>query len=129
MWARTQSSVALSSMEAEYRGMVVGAQEGLLVRNLGEELGYPLQVTLETDSTSAQSAAQRRGVLHVKHMSLRMLFLEELVEQQVITLSRVESKKNAADWLTKAVSSTAFESCLALLPGLHRMVDVAAVAE
>ena len=68
MWARTQSSVALSSMEAEYHGMVVGAQEGPLVRNLGEELGYPLQVTLETDSTSAQSAAQRRGVLHVAYV-------------------------------------------------------------
>ena len=116
-------------MESEYRGLVVGTQEGLLARTLAEEIGYPMEVNLGTGSTSAQSAAQRRGVLHVKHMSLRLLFLKELVEQQVIKLGRVESKTNAADWLTKAVNSSVFESCLSLLRGQRRVDSDNAAAE
>jgi hypothetical protein len=100
-WARTQGGVALSSMESEYRGLAVGAQESLLVKHLLGELGYEVEVTLRRDSTSAAAAAQRRGVLHVKHRALRLLFIKELVERGLISLERVSSEANTADWLTK----------------------------
>jgi len=119
-WARTQGGVALSSMESEYRGLAVGAQESLLAKHLLGELGYEVGVTIRCDSTSAAAAAQRRGVLHVKHMALRLLFIKELVERGLISLERVSSEANTADWLTKPLGQKSFERCLELLPGLVR---------
>ena len=95
-WSRTQGSVALSSMEAEYRGLVTGAQEGLLIKNLASELGWPLNVVIECDSISAQASAQRRGVLHVKHMAIRLLFDKELVECGLLRMEHVTSGDNLA---------------------------------
>ena len=92
----------------------------MLVQNIERELGSELKIAMQTDSMSALNSAQRRGVLHVKHMALRLLFLKELVEKGSISITRVESQKNAADWLTKPVSLTVFLRCLHSLPGLQR---------
>ena len=89
------------------------------------ELGYELGIEIATDSTSAQAAAARRGVLHAKHMAIRLLCVKELTEQGVIKITRVPSLENEADWLTKPLGQQAFERCLQLLPGLHREVTEA----
>ena len=119
-WARTQGGISLSSMEAEYRALVAGAQESLLVKNLCHELGIELEIILLCDSTSAQASMQRRGVLHVKHMALKLLFMKELAESGLIRLERVSSAMNGADWLTKAVGPAVIDQCLKILVGLRR---------
>ena len=110
----------MSSMEAECRSMCMGAQEAMLVQNIARELGSEHKIVMQTDSMSALNSAQRRGVLHVKHMALRLLFLKELVEKGAISIMRVEPQKSAADWLTKPVSLTDFLRCLHSLRGLQR---------
>ena len=117
-WARTQGAIALSTMESEYRGLVTGAQESMYVQSVASELGYTLGIVLQSDSTSAQAACERRGALHAKHMALRMMFIKELVERKLVQIERVSSGQNAADWLTKALGSAGHHRCLQLLPGL-----------
>ena len=105
-------------MEAEYGGLVTGAQEGLLIKNLAFQLGWPLNVVIECDSISTQASAQRRGVLHVKHMAIRLLFVKELVEQGLLRIERVASGDNLADWLTKPFGEKPFAANLARMKGI-----------
>ena len=77
-WARTQSSVSMSSADAEYRALIHGAQEGLFLRSLGSELGLTLRITLESDASSAIAAAEKQRLMKFKHLALRYCFLKEL---------------------------------------------------
>ena len=61
-WSSTQASIALSSGEAEFAGLIRGAGQGLgyqaLLRDLG--VGAPLRVW--TDSTAAIGICTRQGL-------------------------------------------------------------------
>jgi hypothetical protein len=91
----------------------------MLVQSIAKELGVSLSIVLETDSMIAFSGCQRRGVLHVKHMALRLLFLKELVERGLVQIARVASEDNTADWLTKPVGPAVHARCLHSLVGLR----------
>ena len=90
-WATTQPTVALSSAEAEYYALVDGAARGLAIKNTVNELGAKMQtpimtnVMLGTDSSSAKSFASRRGLGKMRHMEVKMLWLQNAVKDgQVI---------------------------------------------
>ena len=68
------------------------------------ELGHKVPIVIFTDSRGAQFAAQRLGVLHMRHLQLRYLILEELVQIGAVDIRRAPSTENTADVLTKAVS-------------------------
>ena len=72
-WSRTQKTIALSSGEAEFYGMVSGAAEGLGFQSLAADLGWKMAMRLKTDSAAGKGMTGRRGVGKVRHLEIRLL--------------------------------------------------------
>ena len=110
----TQSTVRLSSGEAEYAAMVKGVGDGLFVRNILEFYEEDSEVSLESDSTAALSAARRLGPgKRLRHVATEMLFLQQLVRQGVVKISKADGKAAfAPDMSTKHLSWQAMAAIL-----------------
>ena len=60
-WSSTMPSVALSSGEAEFYGVVRGAGQGLGYQSLIADLGLSLPLRMWTDSSAAIGICSRQG--------------------------------------------------------------------
>ena len=103
-YSTTQDSIALSSGESEYYGIVKASCQGIGVRSVLEDLGVPIRVRVCTDSSAAKSISCRRGVGRVRHIDTRELWVQERVSRGDITVVKVMGENNLADILTKYVS-------------------------
>ena len=82
--------------------------EALNVKSTIEELikNCKTNITVYTDSSSAKSITSRRGVTRkTKHIELRQLFVQELVANGTLQVTKVGTLSNPADIFTKFVSS------------------------
>ena len=97
-FSRTQGTVALSSCEAEMVAMTSTAAESIFVRSLLSELGYGhMAVTLRGDSISALQMFSRSGVGRMRHISIRMLWLQDHVASGGVILEKMPGLKNPSD--------------------------------
>ena len=116
--SKKQKVVALSSAEAEFRGISKGVCELLWLRSLITEIGYTPsdEISLYCDNRAAIQSAQNL-VQHdrTKHVEIDRHFIKEKLEAKIIKLPFVKSKNQLADVLTKAVSSRVFYNSLGKL--------------
>ena len=107
--------VALSSAEAEFRGMAKGICEMLWLRELLIEVGYPPidAIRLFCDNKAAIALAHN-PVKHdrTKHVEVDRHFIKEKLEAKIIQIPFVKTEDQLADILTKAVSSRIFHNSL-----------------
>ncbi|CAL2259698.1 unnamed protein product [Prunus armeniaca] len=113
--SKKQNVVALSSAEAELRGMTKGICELLWLRKLLTELGYKPTSTMNLfcDNKVAIAIAQN-PVQHdrTKHVEVDRHFIKQKLEAKVFQFPFVKSEDQLADILTKAISSKAFHNSL-----------------
>ena len=103
-------TVVLSTTEVEYMALAEAVKEALWLWRLTEELGVEQEgVELHCDSQSAISLA-KNTVHHArtKHIDVRYHLLRDVVEDGDIVLSKVDTKDNLADMLTKVVPGSKF---------------------
>ena len=106
-YSRTQTTVALSSGEAELYAIGTGVAEALGLRNFLHELGILSTITVCTDSSAARSITTRHGVTkQTKHIQLRYLYMQELVHNGIILCEKILGTTNPSDILTKYKSTT-----------------------
>ena len=96
-WSRSQKSRALSVGEAEYYALVTRCAEGLGMKSLAEDMGWNLGVRVWTDSSTAKSAARRRGLGRSRHVELKYLRVQEVVRSGRIEVGRLGER---ATWRT-----------------------------
>ncbi|KAM0034727.1 putative RNA-directed DNA polymerase [Helianthus debilis subsp. tardiflorus] len=112
---KKQKVVALSSAEAEFRGIARGLAEVLWIRKLLTEIGFP-QLEASTIMCDNEAAIQisENLVQHdrTKHVEVDRHFIKEKLEAGILELSSVRSKDQLADILTKAVNARIFSHCL-----------------
>ncbi len=72
-----------------------------------------------SDSTAAKQSVEKVGLLHVKHMAMRMLLLNDLQRAGVIVIERIAGSMNPADMLTKPLSAPDFVKCKGRIPGIY----------
>ena len=112
-----QSLVALSTTKSKYMAITEATKESLWLTGLVKELGI-LQggVQLYCDSQSAIYLAKNQ-VYHAKtkHIDVRFHKIRELVSSGELLLEKVHTSKNAADMLTKPVTTEKFKHCLNLI--------------
>ena len=111
-FSRKQSTIALSSAEAELAALTEVAKEGLYVSLLVQTLFEGIPEDTETgryllraysDSESALSIAQMNTLLRkLRRIELRAAFLQQLVAKERLTLEHIPGKINPADALTKS---------------------------
>jgi hypothetical protein len=107
-WSRTQNTISLSSAEAELVSMSMGAQEAKGVANLIKDLGGRPHIRVLTDSSAALAMTQRLGPGRVKHLDLKMLWLQRERQEGVLDFQKISTRENIADLLTKALPGPRF---------------------
>ena len=121
-WKSTlQSTVALSTTEAEYMAITEAVKEAIWLQGLLEDLGVGQKhIDVFCDSQSAIHLAKNQ-VLHArtKHIDVRYHFVREILEEGEIFLQKIQTSENPADMLTKVVSRSKFKHCLDLVNILH----------
>ena len=115
--SKLQSIVALSTTEAELISVVEATKEGLYLLQLLEDLSM-MQKTVElfSDSQSAIHLVENQAYSsRTKHIDVRSFFLMLEGERNKIKLSKIHTKDNPADMLTKSVPKDKFEHCSNLI--------------
>ena len=100
-WSVSQKVVALSSGEAEYYGMVRGASVATGMKGMFGDLGVEVELALYTDASAAIGIAKRRGLGKIRHLELAELWLQDLVNRDLV---RVEK------YWVKTITATASRS-------------------
>ena len=106
-----QSTVALSSAEAEYYALTKGAAYTMGTRSFFRDLRRELRITtLFTDSSSGLAFSSRRGLGRMRHIETRYLWLQDAVAQKLLKVVKVHTDENIADVLTKPISPTKMQA-------------------
>lgn len=93
----TQDTVALSSREAEYYGLVKTSRGVIGTKRLFEDMGVMSDMVVCTDASAAKCIASRKGVGRVRHLDTHQLWFQEKVARKEIKVTKVESESNLAD--------------------------------
>jgi hypothetical protein len=110
--SKMQATVATSSCHAEYVAASELARELMWCRFLLEEIGMDttLPSIVYEDNMAAQLMTANVGVSdRSKHIRVRIHYVRECVAEGSIKFTRIESKNNPADALTKSSSLEAIE--------------------
>ena len=100
-WSSTQSSVALSSGEAEFAGVIRGAGQGLGYKALLQDLGVGARLRVWTDPSAAIGICNRQGLGKLRHLDTHTLWIQQAVRTGRVDLRKVLGEENPADLLTK----------------------------
>ena len=111
-YSLTQETIALSSGEPEFYGIVKAAAMGLGRRGLMEDLGVEVEVQVNTDSSAAKSITSRKGAGRVRHIEVRELWVQDRVSKGELKIVKVRGEDNVADGLTKHVDKPKMEQYL-----------------
>ena len=103
-WSSTQTTVALSSGEAELGGICRGASHGLGLQALAADLGISLKLDVLTDATAAIGICRRRGLGRIRHLHVADLWVQDRLRKNDFSLTKIPGACNPADILTKHVS-------------------------
>ena len=104
--SRKQSTVALSTMEAEYMALSDAARELVahltFFQTISIELPLPI---LYTDNEAAESIAKREPEYQrSKHIDIRYHFLRDHYEKETFNIQHIPGTEQIADILTKPLS-------------------------
>ena len=107
VWSsKRQPTVACSTVEAEYVATSEAAREAMWLRQLLEEIGIRQTgpTLINCDNKGAIRLALNPGThQRTKHIDIKHHFIRELVEQNIISVEYVQSKRQLADIFTKGL--------------------------
>ena len=105
--SKRQSTVALSTAEAEFVAASSLVQEVIYLRKLLTNMGFPQTeptvIFEDNECCVAWSEGSVGGSERAKHIDLRKHFVHDAVQAKILKLQKIDSKNNAADLLTKAL--------------------------
>ena len=104
-WAKLQSGVALSSAEAELYACNKSATEVLGLKQLCWDLGDDKDVECRVDASACHSMLHRSGIGKTKHIQIADLWLQEKVNEGLLSVIKIGREINCADALTHYWSS------------------------
>ena len=103
-WSTTQTTVALSSGEAELGGICKGSSIGLGLQALARDLGLDYSLEVRTDATAASGICRRRGLGRIRHLHTADLWVQDRIRKGDFALTKIPGNDNPADMLTKHIS-------------------------
>ena len=72
-----------------------------------QELGHEVILMNHVDSQSAKAWASKRGLGRMKHVMLKYMYVQDVVEKKLTNLAYIRTKQNKADLMTKCHTSEA----------------------
>ena len=113
-WSRTQQTESLSSAEAELYALTTGVAEGMVTKHLLQEVGH--EVILMNHVVSLQKHGHpKRGFGRKKHVMLKSMYVQDVVEKKWTNLAYINVKQNKADLMTKCHTSEAHKRGSAMI--------------
>ena len=109
--SKRQSTVALSSTEAEYYAITEAACDVIALRMTLSDLGMPMKepTTIMTDNEGAEKMIKNPIHHHqTRHIARRMHFPRDHAEKGDIVVVHVPTDENTADTLTKPLAANKF---------------------
>ena len=105
-----QSLTALTVGDAEFYAVAGGGEVGLALRSRYQDLGIPLKVEIQSDSSTANSLTDRLGAgQRTKHIDTRYFWIQERVQDGDLSIKKVLTAKNCADVGTNPVSASVLQ--------------------
>lgn len=106
---RMQRTISLSSCEAELNALVEATQEAVWLQKLQSEISNTFE-PINCDNQSAISIAKNGSLnARTKHIDVKFKFVSEKLTEGQITIAYVNTKEQAADGLTKALTPVKHE--------------------
>jgi len=99
-WCKLQSTIALSSCEAELNASLKGAKEGLCAQGIAQYFGDDLNLELKTDASAARGVIMRQGVGQIRHLHIKHFWLQEKVLRGDLIITKIPRSENWSDALT-----------------------------
>ena len=102
-YSSTQATIALSSGEAELNAATKCTSECIGIKSLLKDLSLEKSINIvqiKIDSSAAKGVMQRSGAGKVKHLEVRQLWSQDLVQKKIIKVVKVPREENPADCLT-----------------------------
>ena len=111
-----QSLTALSVAKAEFYAVVRRGQVGLSLRSIYQDLGIPMKVEIQSDSTTANCVTDRLGAgQRTKHIDTRYFWSPERVQDGDISIKEVPTAKNCCRFWNEDSSCCCTTTVLASL--------------
>ena len=100
-WSSTQSTIALSSGEAEFYAIVEGASRSLGIKALMDDMGMEVEVVLKSDSSAGRAISLRKGTGKMRRLQVKYLWLQDATYEKRLNVEKVKGTENPADVVTK----------------------------
>ena len=105
-WSSTQTTIALSSAEAELYAMSRRAQQALSLISIALDFNIKLQPVVHTDASAALGIAYRSGLGgKTRHVKVQYLWIQGAVARKDLRVKKVGTSENPADMLTKFLAA------------------------
>ena len=104
-WSKTQSTIALSSAEAELIALVKSTTEGIGMTSLMRDVGRASKVQVYADASAALGIVARKGIGKVRHLDSSMLWIQQKELKNSVEFLKVHGVVNPADLMTKHLSA------------------------
>ena len=104
--SKKQTTITLSSTQAEYIALSEAGREACWLQNLFRELGYPKNnpILIRGDNDGSISMAKNQQFHNrTKHIAIRWHWIRELIQEKIITIENCQDPEQTADILTKAL--------------------------
>ena len=109
--SRTQKIVSLSSAESETYAAASVTMDAILITTIFSWLlQCHFMMCLYLDSSAARGVLSRKGVGRLRHLSCRILWMQDLIMEKRLLLRSVMGALNPADIATKRLSAARLES-------------------
>ena len=108
-YSKTQTTVCLSSAEAELGGIVTAASQGLGLQSMAGDLGLTWKLDLLADASAAIGICRRRGLGKVRHLHVADLWVQDKLKAGAFSLTKWPGSENLADLLTKYLDRATME--------------------
>ena len=109
--SRTQKIVSLSSAESETYAAASATMDAILITTIFSWLlRCHFMMCLYLDSSAARGVLSRKGVGRLRHLSCRILWMQDLVMEKRLLVRSVMGALNPADIATKRLSAARLES-------------------
>ena len=118
-WSKTQSSITLSSAEAELVAMCKLAAEVIGVGSLASDVGKDMKAVLHADSSAAIAISKRRGSGKLGHINIGLLWIQEKTEHGEIVVKKVKGASNPSDMMTKNINREKMDKYVQMLRQRH----------
>ena len=100
-WSATQASITLSSAEAELVAMTKATAETMGIMSMIRDLGHDKKGIVYADSSAALAIADRKGSGKLRHINIRVLWIQEKERREEVQLRKIKGTMNPADMMTK----------------------------